>query len=429
MGSRSEVPFLPLVSAVYAVYFALPVFLAPSFRLSIYGNFVADPAVEKALFWAFLGLLLLYFGYYGTIGKSIARHIPTIGLRWNQRSNLQPTIVALGSLGLAVYYLTFIIVFPVEAQQIVDLLWSLADIAVAVLFALGLRRRLSRISKMVLWCVLLPGRLAIGLASGFSAQGLELVLLLLIVYTCVRRRFPIKAAVLGILLLPFLFASRNELRARTWSGFLDSGSYGADQLSPIQRVITYGDAIVYALGSGGTSIHESIDFTVYRMSQLFLFADVIELTPTVIPYWNGQTYYPLFTKFIPRMLWPAKPREDVGQTFGHRYGLIEPGDTLTSVNLPQLVEFYVNFGPAGVVAGMFLLGIFYRAVQKLIGAGVSDVGIVACGSFTFMRLSLIESSLSLVIGGLIWLICLFILLDYTLKMSDPAARRLEKVHA
>ena len=65
------------------------------------------------------------------------------------------------------------------------------------------------------------------------------------------------------------------------------------------------------------------------------------------------------------MLWPDKPEERLGQAFGHRYGVLQPADTITSENVPWLTEFFVNFGIAGVLLGMSLVGLVLAILEKL----------------------------------------------------------------
>jgi hypothetical protein len=76
---------------------------------------------------------------------------------------------------------------------------------------------------------------------------------------------------------------------------------------------------------------------------------VYENTPSSVPYWNGDTYWPIVTKFIPRFLWANKPKESMGQRFGHAYGLIADDNLTTSMNTPILAEGYMNYGIGGVV--------------------------------------------------------------------------------
>jgi len=43
-----------------------------------------------------------------------------------------------------------------------------------------------------------------------------------------------------------------------------------------------------------------------------------------------------------------------------------PLDYGTSINFPVLTELYVNFGLAGIIIGMFLIGIIYRIIYKML---------------------------------------------------------------
>jgi hypothetical protein len=85
---------------------------------------------------------------------------------------------------------------------------------------------------------------------------------------------------------------------------------------------------------------------------------VIQETPERVPFWNGVSYYPLFFKFIPRILWPDKPTENMGQDFGHAYGLLNDGNLTTSMNAPIIAEAYFNFGIFGILVVPIFLAFF-----------------------------------------------------------------------
>jgi hypothetical protein len=129
------------------------------------------------------------------------------------------------------------------------------------------------------------------------------------------------------------------------------------------------------------------------------FAEVVRLTPDYVPYWKGETYWPIVWKLVPRIIYPDKPMEVSGQLFGHRYGFLSPDDFVTSYNLPQLVEFYANFGWAGVLGGMLVLGVFYRLVQGMFVHPRMGLGATVGVLYLSLKLLLIESSLSGVVGG------------------------------
>ena len=148
------------------------------------------------------------------------------------------------------------------------------------------------------------------------------------------------------------------------------------------------------------------------------YAEVVEFTPSQIPYWDGETYYPLLYKPIPRLIYPDKPVEVTGQTFGHRYGFLNPEDRTTSYNLPQLIEFYINFGIVGVLLGMFLIGVLYRTIQHIFIHRGMGLGTVVASVYVFTKLLLIESALSGVLGGLMWSLVFLALVHFSVKVSE-----------
>jgi len=79
----------------------------------------------------------------------------------------------------------------------------------------------------------------------------------------------------------------------------------------------------------------------YSLSAISL---VIEKTPNTVPFWNGQSYVNILYKFIPRIIWNEKPKEDMGQQFGHKYSILADENLTTSMNTPIIAEAYMNFG-------------------------------------------------------------------------------------
>ena len=138
-----------------------------------------------------------------------------------------------------------------------------------------------------------------------------------------------------------------------------------------------------------------------RSANLDVLADVIIRTPNEIPYWGGETYLSLVGSFVPRVLWPDKPTKELGQAFGHRYGYIGADDSGTSLNLPYLVEFYANFGIAGVIIGMCLVGFIYYVLQRTVNSPGQDTLHSLVGVVILVPLINIESDFSLGFGGLI----------------------------
>ena len=140
---------------------------------------------------------------------------------------------------------------------------------------------------------------------------------------------------------------------------------------------------------------------IQRINRLSDLAYVVQMTPSIVPYARGVTFEPILTKLLPRFFWPNKPRENVGQFYGHRYGFLDPPDSIHSVNLPMVTEGWMNAGWVGVVLSGGAAGLLLRAVWMLwIGAsgapanvlvGMAVVGTAADG----------ESNFSIVMGGVL----------------------------
>ena len=135
----------------------------------------------------------------------------------------------------------------------------------------------------------------------------------------------------------------------------------------------------------------------YPMAALSL---VLTKTPSEVPYWNGESYLPFFTKFIPRALWPKKPEENMGQRFGIAYRIIKPGDKATSINTPILAELYMNFGFTGFYIGMFLLGLFFIFLDKFFNNRFISIDNQIVNLSIIFPFIIMESNFSLVFGNL-----------------------------
>jgi hypothetical protein len=153
--------------------------------------------------------------------------------------------------------------------------------------------------------------------------------------------------------------------------------------------------------------------TLWRASyQVSALSFVMEKTPKIVPFWNGASYVNIFLKFIPRVLWQDKPKENMGQRFGHIYGITRLTDERTSMNTPILVESYMNYSFFGfflliIVFSLTAVNLFFRINQRVISKDLtmSTVDILCLAQFS-LYLSQWESNLSMMIGKLLILVFL-----------------------
>jgi hypothetical protein len=76
-------------------------------------------------------------------------------------------------------------------------------------------------------------------------------------------------------------------------------------------------------------------------------------------FYDGKTFEYLAYAFVPRVLWPEKPKIALGAWYAMEIGQAvetEDGWYNNSVNMTQAGELYLNFGWLGVIAGLPLFG-------------------------------------------------------------------------
>lgn len=136
-----------------------------------------------------------------------------------------------------------------------------------------------------------------------------------------------------------------------------------------------------------------------RISTDMAFDRVYRETPKIVPYWEGRSLRPLLYVLVPRFLIPDKPKEIIGQEFGHLYKITDTGDHSTSINVPWIVDLYINFSTKGVVFGMAIIGALLGVITSLgtIFRGRPEVGFLAMG-LTF-PLVYPESNISMMFGN------------------------------
>lgn len=381
---RRQVPFLQAVSVVYFMYYGWPIFTD---AIIVRGTRISGPEVVTASGLAFLGAFAMLLGYYGPLGWLMGRlpqlQLVRVRLRgsawWFIGGAAAAFVIALPGRYHAV---------PASVATVLALVWRAPLVLLGGAFLLHLRGQLDR-SQKVAWLGVYGAYLLAALGTGLLAQVMTSVVPLMFLYVVERGRIPLKALLAAaILITPFIVAKaeyRRELAARP-------------DMSIVERAGLFLSISYEAIGDAGFLDDAQRKFQ-ERASYFGTLSYVVSMTPRRIPYWNGETYDTLLWTFVPRAIAPDKPEKDLGQRFGHRYGLLDRTDRKTSYNFAQLVEMYANFGAWGVGIGMFLVGVLYRALYALINHGRGGDGPTLVAAVLFALLLNIESDASLVLMG------------------------------
>jgi hypothetical protein len=379
---EKQIPFVPVMTIFYAFAYGLPAF---SERLRVRQMAVDPAAVGDAVALALGGELLLLAAFYMVKFE-----------RLQLRLRLQLDLARVTPLLLMVTWVCTLIRIattgvriPAEAAQWVYFFNTLPIVLLGGLLLLYLRGRLS-----TLHLVAALGPLLLMLLSDFTSGSIAApaftLMMLMFIYAAERQKVPlVPMLVCGVVLTAALGIKaeyRYQLSRTRDNEFAGRVSLFAGLMSTVNRESKVREV--------GNTAHDRID-------HLSAFAHVISRTPASVPYWEGATYQTFFTSWIPRILWPDKPKKGLGQEYGHRYRFLGAGDTDTSINLEQTVEMYANFGLEGVLVGMFLMGLIYRFCYRVLNHPDGGDGALLIAATTFRSMVNIESDFSLVFGGLL----------------------------
>lgn len=189
---------------------------------------------------------------------------------------------------------------------------------------------------------------------GYGMAAMMTVLAFVAVFYTPRWKVLIFASVLayvGLSIYVTYMRDRGDIRALVWNG----GSMG--------------DRVDQVLGTVGQIEWFDIrdDRHLWRvderLNQNFLVGSAVgHLANGFVPYAGGATIRDAVLAVVPRAIWPDKPMSaGSGDLVSIYTGITFSKET--SVGVGQLMEFYINFGTAGVVLGFLILGAIMSAVD------------------------------------------------------------------
>jgi hypothetical protein len=299
-----------------------------------------------------------------------------------------------------------------------------------MILVLWLAKRLSMIEKYLLVPAGLVFELLFRTTTGMLSSTIVFGLFLAVVAFRYRPRLAVTLAVLSVGFLIVLNPVKLEFRQMTWFGGEQNSASAVQRarlLAQLAENYYFPAQFPAQYGSPSEDHINMFGGLANRLSMINFLSRVVSMTPSTIPYWGGYTYRSLFTKFIPRFLWPGKPQELTGNEFGHRYGFLDEADDTTSLNLPWIVELYANFGTWGILLGMGMFGLLLAFLNQLFNQPHMNPVEFVYGTSLVFGLFYQESSFALVIGGVFLLsITLYTLLKLASEAGVPQAKRMRR---
>jgi hypothetical protein len=377
----SRHPVFPVSGIFYAVCFGLPVFLVEiiwpengplAFQRHYYEtrrDFISLECLSLVLTG-----LLAYVGVFASIRRWLSALSP-VALRLPRPEGGWRLHLMLGVL-LALHLADIFSPAVHELPSLGQFARPAGYLVFAMYLQLALRGRLAWWATGLVFGVLFPIVIIKTLAGGLLTAIILYFLLLFLVAWPIRPRLSAAAAGMLAVLTVFSYDLLNNYRGVTWQHREEAVPYAAkptlfkaalfaDMLvDSVFGMTIYFDLEALGVSPGhGISVRTAENFA-RRISLAPVLSHVMEKTPNDIPYWQGETYAPLLTSGIPRVLWADKPEERLGGEFGVRYGFIAP-DRGTSINVPWITELFINFGSFGVVLGMGVIGLLMAAADRI----------------------------------------------------------------
>ena len=420
LGARPErrrpIPFIPMIGILYGLYYALGAALG---AYNQHYKIVLSPGrdYDDAVFVALYGWMALILGYLAArILASPRSQTPKIDVADSIRRRYGAMLM-LGGLFLESFRLVATI--PIEIAGILKFITTLGWFGSGILVTLLVQRRLNLAYRFLTYAGV-SAFLLMSIGSGSVANAAfygAVVFVSAWIGVGRVRLWWIVAAAAGIALIISLRGVTEQYRKVVW--------YAGEGGSVVSRTKLFFKLLHARVETDGVdgAVSKGFETSSGRSANLDLLADVIIRTPSEIPYWGGETYLSLVGSFVPRVLWPDKPTKELGQAFGHRYGYIGVNDLGTALNLPILVEFYANFGIAGVILGMCLVGCIYFVLERMVNNPGQDTLQSLVGVVILVPLANIESDFSLGFGGLILNGVALWLVLRTIRRSGMASSR------
>jgi len=415
-AERDPFPLMPYVGLFYAIFFGLSGFTGVYLRnndsgmIRFFGQSYLDQISVEAQVLALIGVALM-LSIWARTKQFFSSWIPRYPL-----PNSYPTWrLQVLIWGLVISNLLYVH-FPLirSLPSIGQFLQPAGYVGFALMLAMHYRGDFPRWQIYTYFGLALPLWVGGLLVTGSLTPLMLVAGLWVAVHLYFTGCLPWKWLMTSALMLVLAYPMMSGFRNLTWTG-------GSSQ-NVVQKLRQIDDAVAGLVSLRGAQLYERSTGVLRRSGLIFTFSHVVEETPQKVSYWNGETYRPMVTSWVPRALWKNKPEEKAGYAFGVRYSLIGILDTHMSYNLPWLTELYANFGQIGVILGMSLIGLFLGLLDCIFNRRGSSVLEYGIGAAILLPLSFQESNLTLMIGSLLPLaICLWLYFSVGLRFMTRKA--------
>jgi O-antigen polysaccharide polymerase Wzy len=408
--TRPTIPVYGMIVFAYWVFYAVPLFWQDLDKAPVgfRPRNLPEAAIDKAILLVLFGMCCLWLGMRSKIGS---RRLPSkvLDVRPNSRANWRyvQVLVAAGIVlafipGSANY------VLGEGGRQVIILFVNVVPL---VAFILVLRRILAgkpQHGDKVLAILFIAVRVLTGVSSGWLGATATMGIVCAAVYAQQRRKVPMSVGLLIVAYVFFFQPGKEAFRKNFW--------YGGGQATTSDRVTFWFNESMHEWHEAltddtGEAWKQLASRTLLRASLLGQSANVLDMTPSIVPYQHGRLYSYMAVTLVPRFLWPGKPSvNEANQFYQVAYGITRPQELeKVSVAVGALTESYISFGWLGVPLIMIPLGVFFDFFQSTFLFEESGYLFNAIGLALIPNFLTIEAQFAQYLGGILQMILLVLL--------------------
>jgi hypothetical protein len=397
------IPVLPVVAALYYLYYALPLLIGDTLRiyktsdlvwatLSV-GAFLTAAALAA---WPFLGAPRRKTGH--APANRASRYARSIKQRSIRNISLADDLYRLIFAGLA----AGVVFNAAAAAGKLGFLGNLTGAVRACVFPLtyvacyltGYARGSGLLTgqRWLFACGSFLALTVLSMSNLFLVGGALNVAAIMLGYVLATKRLPWFGIAIVFAVLSILNAGKYAVREAYWAH--NSQTVRNASLAQLPGMLI--DWFVEGISNVGSASTMNSPSLLERTSLLHMVLTVQEATPKVIPYLEGETYAMLPRMLVPRFVDSEKiESQAVLNLLSVRYGRERAEDTAkTTIGWGMVAEAYANFGNLGVIAVGAVFGALCGFLMRLSAtAGPTSVAMLIAIAST-LTLCNVESDFS-----------------------------------
>jgi hypothetical protein len=256
-----------------------------------------------------------------------------------------------------------------------SLIWSAGTIGMFILYNEMGSGRLGQTSKA--WLIAITAlTVFFQVATGFligSAMQMSMVFLAIFLGT---KKLPLVTMLASAAVFAFLHVGKADMRDEFWDQRSNYSTVVHDPLDIFQFWIgaSWNRLVAASSMTDAENNDAEVPNILERGNLLGFLSRIVSDTPELLPYMGGTTYAQTALIFVPRFLWPEKPRASTpNETLAIYYGVLTLDSAeYVGVGMGRIGEAWANFGWAGICVVGAIMGLFLRIPAEL-SAGYSPL--------------------------------------------------------